>query len=94
MVPDSGATARADQLRSLNVPRPVRLLLTRDGQPAVLLEGKRRTRVAAIQEVWRIDDEWWRAPISRLYYQLVLEDGRLGTVYHDLIEDAWYAQAY
>ena len=94
MVPDSGAAARANQLRSLNVPRPIRVLLNQDGHPAVLLDGPRRARVEAIQDLWRIDDEWWRVPISRLYYRLVLDGGRLRTVYHDLLTDAWYAQAY
>ena len=35
---------------------------------------------------------WWRAEISRMYFQVVLEDGQLITVFHDLIEDGWYLQ--
>ena len=96
MVPDSGTPARADQLRPLNAPRPVQVL-TRDGVPAVLvLAGSppRRERVARIQDTWRIDDEWWRHPISRCYFQVVLAGGALRTLYHDLIDDAWYEQTY
>jgi hypothetical protein len=49
--------------------------------------------VARIQDRWRIDDEWWRSePISRLYHDLVLEDGARLTVYHDLVTDAWFEQ--
>ena len=49
-------------------------------------------KVAAIQDRWRIDDEWWRAPISRLYYQLLLEGGLLLTVFCDLRAGGWYLQ--
>jgi hypothetical protein len=54
--------------------------------------------VASVQDRWRLDDEWWRErPISRLYHALVLEDGTLLTVYHDLSHDeeegpAWFEQ--
>lgn len=93
MVPDSRAQARADQLRPLNQPRPV-TIQTEQGRPTVVIEGERRYRVTQVQDVWRIDDEWWRTPISRRYYRLVLNDGSLRTVYHDLIADAWYEQGY
>jgi hypothetical protein len=93
VVPNPRATTRADQLRPLNRPRAA-TIQTEAGQPALLVEGARRRRVAQVQDVWRIDDEWWRNPISRRYYRLVLEDGTLRTVYHDLVADAWYEQAY
>ena len=49
--------------------------------------------MAAIQDRWRIDDEWWREhAIARLYYQLLLDDGSLLVVYHDLLHDAWFEQ--
>ena len=96
MVPDSGTPARADQLRPLNAPRPVHVR-TRDGVPiALIAPGSPHLPrpVARVQDTWRVDDEWWRHPISRCYYHLVLEGGELRTVYHDLIEDAWYEQTY
>lgn len=93
MVPDSGATTRADQLRPLNLPRPI--TVRTEGEALIaLIEGKRRLKVMQVQDVWRIDDEWWRNPISRRYYQLLLEDGTLRTVYHDLASDTWHEQAY
>ena len=49
--------------------------------------------VSAVQDRWRLDDEWWRErPISRLYHTLVLEDGTLLVVYRDLVVEEWYAQ--
>ncbi|HET7035230.1 MAG TPA: hypothetical protein VFI42_06050 [Thermomicrobiaceae bacterium] len=47
-----------------------------------------------VQDVWRIDDEWWRAPISRRYFRLVLDDGSQRTVYHDLVAGRWFEQGY
>jgi hypothetical protein len=46
--------------------------------------------VASIRESWRIDDEWWRRPVSRLYHDVILENGQLLTLYRDRIEGAWY----
>jgi hypothetical protein len=49
--------------------------------------------VSAVQDRWRLDDEWWRErPISRLYHTLMLEDGTLVVVYRDLLVDEWYMQ--
>jgi hypothetical protein len=60
----------------------------------VLIEGALR-EVAAVQDRWRIDDEWWReAPVSRMYYELQLDGGRVATVYRDLVEGGWWLQRY
>jgi hypothetical protein len=54
--------------------------------------GSSRT-VSAVQDRWRLDDEWWRErPMARLYHVLLLDDGCLQVVYRDLTTDAWYAQ--
>ena len=63
-------------------------------QPLVLVAGGRRRRVVNVRDSWRIDEEWWRDPISRRYYQLELDDGSLRTVYQDLVDGRWYAQEY
>jgi hypothetical protein len=49
--------------------------------------------VAAVQDRWRLDDEWWREhPISRLYHLLLLDDDSLVVVYRDLGTGDWYEQ--
>jgi hypothetical protein len=51
--------------------------------------------VTAVQDRWRIDDEWWReAPLSRMYYQLQLDGERVVTVYEDLVGGTWCLQRY
>jgi hypothetical protein len=52
----------------------------------------RSLRVEAIQETWQVDDEWWRTPLSRLYYRVVLENGRLMILFRDLLDGTWYRQ--
>ena len=66
------------------------------GRPvAVTLRPGERLRVLDVQDTWRIDDEWWRErPVSRVYYELALEDGRAVTVYRDLRHNRWHHQKY
>jgi hypothetical protein len=92
MVADSGTSPRAAGLRPLNAPRPVRVL-TGDGLPIALVEGERR-RSVKIEDAWYVDDEWWREPIARRYYRIVLEDGVVRTVYQDKLCGEWFAQGY
>ena len=87
--------ARRGDLRPLNAPSPVRVQTDARGRIVSLWRQGRLTprTIAAIQDRWRIDDEWWREhAIARLYYELLLDDGTLLTVYHDLSIDAWFEQ--
>ena len=79
------------RLRPLGSPSPVHVRTDREGYP---LEVPRHGggAVVSIHQIWKIDDEWWRRPISRLYYQVVLENGKMMTLYRDLTDGSWYAQ--
>jgi hypothetical protein len=95
MVAHPRAATRAHRLRPLSRPMPIRVEADESGEPQALMLGRRRLAVAAVQDRWRIDDEWWRErPVSRLYFSLLLEDGRVVTVYHDLLADQWLQQEY
>ncbi len=78
----------------LNPPRPVQVTVDEQGMPVNVARGSRPVGVAAIVDTWRIDDEWWRDEISRLYYRLALADETTITVYEDLVHGGWYAQRY
>ncbi len=83
------------RLRPLNAPSPLKVDLDAAGQVVALWRQGRLTprRIAAVQDRWRIDDEWWREhPIARMYFSLLLDDGTLLTVYHDLAADVWFEQ--
>ncbi len=95
MVPDPGTTIRPHRLRPLAGPRRIPVRTNAHGTPVVVLfEGQERT-ITAIQDHWRIDDEWWReTPTERMYYQLQLEGGRVITLYRELREGTWWLQRY
>jgi hypothetical protein len=83
------------RLRPLNAPSPLRVDLDGNGRvTSIWRQGRLTPRaIATVQDRWRIDDEWWREhAIARMYYRLLLDDGTLLTVYHDLVTDAWYEQ--
>jgi len=80
------------RLRPLNGPRPARILADGRGVPTEVRVRDRWRQVRAILETWRIDDEWWRDPISRAYFSLLLEGGGHLTVFQDLLEARWYIQ--
>ncbi len=79
-------------MRSLNLPRAVGVRTDPSGEPLAVQGRRAPVGVEGIRERWRIDDEWWRVPISRLYYDLVLEGGRAVTLYRDLCTGRWYLQ--
>ncbi len=94
MVEDTGKALRADTYRPVNVPEPVKVEEDASGLPAAV-GGKRRQAVAAIEDRWRIDDEWWRAePVTRLYYNALLASGQRLVLYKDLATGGWYEQDY
>ena len=81
-------------LQPLKQPRPVAVETGESGEPVAVVLGGLRLAVAQVQDVWRIDDEWWREEVSRLYYHLLLEDDQVVTVYRDLLKDEWWRQSY
>jgi hypothetical protein len=49
-------------------------------------------RVEEILELWRIDDEWWRTPLSRRYVDVLLEGGGHVVLFEDLTNGQWFMQ--
>ena len=63
------------------------------GLPAAV-RTKLRQAVIAIENRWRIDDEWWRSePVSRLYFVVLFASGQRLVLYKDLTDSQWYRQA-
>ncbi|HKK93007.1 MAG TPA: hypothetical protein VJ925_06210 [Longimicrobiales bacterium] len=81
------------RLRRLDAPRDIRVKTDDAGRPIRVARARRVLAVDRIVESWRIDDEWWRSPISRRYFVTVLEDGAHLTLYRDLVTGAWYVHA-
>jgi len=51
-----------------------------------------RRPVESEGEIWRIDDEWWRAPIHRRYLDAILEGGKHVVLFEDLMTGEWWVQ--
>ncbi len=90
-----------DKLRTLNVPQRVQVELENGRPKAVrkLTAADRPTArppdrrfIESVLECWRIDDEWWRQPISRQCYEVVLETGGRVVLFEDLVTGEWWMQ--
>jgi len=60
-----------------------------DGTPAQV----NRRAVALVREEWRVVDCWWtQEPISRRYFEVVLESGENVVVFRDEEQGCWFSQ--
>ena len=51
--------------------------------------------VRKVIDLWDVDTEWWMPePARRRYWRLVMDGGKLLTVYRDLATGEWYQQGY
>jgi hypothetical protein len=52
-----------------------------------------REPVALVREEWRVVDRWWTEdPVSRRYFDVVLESGRNVVVFRDEEVSRWFSQ--
>jgi hypothetical protein len=78
-------------MKSPYEPEPIDVIAPK-GAPRAVKFRQRLLQVREVVNTWRIDDEWWRTPISRLYYLLEFTSGSRFTVFQDLITGKWYRQ--
>lgn len=93
MVTHPRTAAGVNRLRPLNQPKPIKVQADRNNSPIAVIYKGRRIAIEGIKDRWRIDDEWWRKEISRLYYQIILKDGRIFTLFQDLVDGGWFTQS-
>jgi hypothetical protein len=89
---ERGTRNGADRLRALNVPKHVEVELDANRQPAVVKMPDDVHAIEFVNEIWRLDDEWWRQSISRRYYEVVLEEGKHVVLFEDLVTGEWFLQ--
>lgn len=97
MVTHPGTAPGAGPLyRPLNLPRPATVRTDARGLPRAIADtrgGGPAAAVRALLDAWELDDEWWREdPIRRRYFRLLLADGRVLTVFCDLVGGGWFRQ--
>ena len=92
-IPSSSVSSRK-KLRALNRPVAVGVRVSAGVPGEVLWRGFWRV-CSRVEEVWRVEDGWWRPrPVRRTYFRLALEDGQLLTVYLDHVDGLWWQQRY
>jgi hypothetical protein len=65
------------------------------GSPEALRLQHAWLETIEVQDTYRTDDRWWsEEPVARQYYELLLEDGRVVTVFRDEIAGSWWVQRY
>ena len=88
MVAPARAPLRTDRLRAVNDPRPVAVECDAQHRPAAV----GGVMVESVLESWRIDDEWWRQPITRCYHAVILDGGKRVMLFEDIVTGEWFAQ--
>ena len=96
MVTNPRTTPRTRPIKPLNAPTPVRVRTDDTGRPTAVHLSRSWQTVESVEDVWKINDEWWRGPdhcIERAYFDLLLQSGTRTTLFHDITRDTWHRQA-
>ena len=89
MVAPARAASTPGSARRLNAPVVVRVEAHVDGSP----KRVNRSPVAVVREEWRVVDRWWtEEPVSRRYFEVVLDSGENTVVFRDEEKGGWFAQ--
>ena len=89
MVSHSRAASVAGAPRRVNEPRAALVEARFDGTPTLV----NRETVAVVREEWRVVDRWWtEEPVSRRYFDVVLQSGENAVVFRDQERGCWFTQ--
>jgi len=89
VVTHSGSTGVVRAAGRLNQPRAAVVEARVDGTPVRV----NRQPVAVMREEWRVVDRWWtEEPISRRYFEVVLQSGENAVVFRDEARSCWFTQ--
>jgi hypothetical protein len=89
VVAHSGSSRVVRAAGRLNEPRAAVVEARVDGTPVLV----NRQPVAVIREEWRVVDRWWtEEPVSRRYFEVVLQSGENAVVFRDEEKACWFTQ--
>ncbi len=89
MVANSRSTGVVRAAGRINEPRAAVVETQFDGAPRLV----NRQPVALIREEWRVVDRWWtEEPVSRRYFEVVLQSGENAVVFRDEERSCWFTQ--
>jgi hypothetical protein len=73
-------------------PRLVQVRLDSDGVPTHLHTAAGWQPVSRVLNRWRLECDWWRNPIAREYWRLLVEDDLALECFCDRLTNAWYVE--
>ena len=89
MVTPAGTESAVGSARRLNQPQPALVEAHVDGSP----RSVNRSAVGVVREEWRVVDRWWtEEPVSRRYFDVVLESGQQVVIFDDEERGGWFSQ--
>jgi hypothetical protein len=89
VVAHSGSTRVVRAAGRVNEPRAAVVEARVDGTPVRV----NRLAVEVVREEWRVVDRWWtEEPVSRRYFEVVLQSGENAVVFRDGERSCWFTQ--
>ena len=89
MVAHSRSSRAVRTAGRLNAPRAAAVDTHVDGTPLQV----NRQPVTVVREEWRVVDRWWtEEPVSRRYFDVVLQSGENAVVFRDEERSCWFTQ--
>ena len=93
MVKTARETSGSSAFLPLNQPLPVRVEVNQGWPVVLLVKGSAPRKITSIEDVWRVEEEWWRdTPVTRTYFDVLLENGCRMTLFFDHVSSFWYRQ--
>ena len=79
----------------MNLPKPISVVES-NGVPVLisLTKNLRLSERVKVVDIWKIDLWWMPTPVSRTYYVIKFDSGRVMTVFQDMLGHGWYFQNY
>lgn len=71
---------------------PIHVTTDGDNLPLSFEWQRKRHDIHSIANLWRVEKEWWHAPIARDYFLVATSSGLLVEIFHDRISHEWYIQ--
>ena len=73
-------------------PRLVQVRTDPEGLPTQLESAAGWQPVSRVLNRWRIDCDWWRSPVSREYWRVLLADDLAIECYCDRLTGQWFVE--
>lgn len=90
--PPARPPVRALARRMLRPPRPAEVFCQRARPTYVRAEGM-GGRVVHVAGPWRTRMDWWKEEVHRDDWDVILSDGGIYRIFHDLRRDSWFVDA-